>query len=216
MLAEEQAMVSEEKFVAVDNSKAKIVAYIVVAAFLALILVFGLRSSAQAPLHEGDKRESITCQWCEGAGTTEGERCRYCLGAKKLKAIIPGPNHPVRVRGTIWNLSAFPNREAAELQAESVDYNKVLLKPLPETVNRATLRFEGADGENTEIQGKVSGRFRGFLKPGDYKLKIEREGFSPYEQAVSIPVRQHPVWPDIPGVEIEDKDQVTMNVFLQP
>lgn len=207
-------MVSQEKLTTVDNSKAKIVAYIVVAAFLAIMLVFGLRSSAQAPLHEGDKRESLTCKWCEGKGTLDGERCRYCLGAKKLKAIIPGPNHPVRIRGTVWDLSAFPDRESAVQRSESEDYDKVMLKPVPETVNRAVLKFEGG-GETTEVEGKVSGRFRGFLKPGEYTLKVEQQGFKPYQQSVSIPVREHPVWPNIPGVEIPDEDQVTLNIFLE-
>lgn len=76
------SVAKEDKLRTVDQSKAKIVAYLVVAAFMAIMLVFGLRSSSQVPLHEGDERKSITCKWCEGSGEIDGDRCKYCLGPR--------------------------------------------------------------------------------------------------------------------------------------
>ncbi len=206
-------MKDEEKLRALDSKQAKIIAYIVVFGFMAIMLVFGLKSASQAPLHEGDTRRSITCKWCEGKGTLEGDRCRYCLGAKKLKAIIPGPNHPVRIRGTLWNLNAFESREEAQQAAEKTDYSQVLLKQLPETVGLAQLKF--TRGQNTtEIATKPSGRYWGYLVPGDYTLTIDVPGYPSYEQSLTIPVREHPVWPKIPGVELEDEDEFKLEIFI--
>lgn len=207
-------MTKEEKFPVVDRTKAKVIAYIVVAAFMAIMIVFGLRSAGQTPLHEGDQRRSITCKWCEGSGKLEGERCPYCLGAKKLKAVIPGPNHPVRVRGTVWDLSRFSSREEAEEKAAAEDYEQVYLKARDQTVSRAKVRFKN-DSEEFLLEGKVSGRFWGFVKPGEYTLTVEHPEFQTYETEFTVPVREHPVWPEIPGVEIEDEDQLELELFLK-
>lgn len=208
-------MQNNESAPKLDNSHAKIVAYIVVAGFFAIMLVFGMRSAGQAPLHEGDRRESVECKLCQGSGTTEGNRCNYCLGAKKVKVIIAGPNHPVRIRGTVWNLSAFDGKEQAEAKSKTADYSRVSLKANPQTVGRAILNFKKGE-EVTEIQGKVNGRYRGFLEPGAYTLTIKSDGFKAFEKEVTIPKRQHPVWPEINGFQPEDEDQQTLEIFLTP
>lgn len=204
----------EERFATVDSTKQKVIAYIVVFFFLAIMLVFGLRSSTQTPLHEGDERRSITCKWCQGEGTIEGERCKYCLGAKKLKAIIPGPNHPVRIKGTAWDLGRFQDRAAAEKAAASVDYTKVHLRADENTVGGVKLIFQDGDSE-VEMQTKISGRFRGFIKPGHYQVRIEAPGYAHQEFEYEVPKRTLPVWPPIPGVEIEDEEELTLEIYLE-
>ena len=198
----------------VDNSKAKIIAYIVVAGFLALILVFGMRSAGQTALHEGDERKSIACKFCQGTGEVEGNRCKYCLGAKKVKAVIPGPNHPLRIQGTVWDLSAFESKEEAESFAAKSDYDKVSLRPEPQTVRQATLTFSDGSRE-TVLEGKINGRYRGFIPPGDYSLKVTAEGYQPEDLSVTIPEREHPVWPEMAGIQPDDEDQITYEIFLK-
>jgi hypothetical protein len=205
----------EDKFRSVDQSKAKIIAYIVVAGFMGLMLVFGLRSSSQVPLHEGDERRSITCKWCEGTGKMGEERCKYCLGAKKLKAVIPGPNHPLRVRGTVWNVAHFGSEEKAREAAESEDYEKVYLKTRPEAVGQARIIFQNSDAE-VVMEAKPSGRYWGYLVPGDYTVSVMHPEFEKMEQAFTVPVREHPIWPEIPGVEVEDEDQLDLELYLRP
>ena len=207
-------MVRDDKFVTVDSSKQKVIAYIVVFFFLAIMLVFGLRSSAQVPLHEGDVRKSITCKWCEGEGTLAGERCKYCLGAKKLKAIIPGPNHPLRIRGTVWKLASFKSKEEAEKAASEVDYSKVELRAADNTVGGTKITFKTGD-EVVEMQSKISGRYRGFIKPGDYTVTVEAPNFAPQTFDYKVPVRTKPVWPPIPGVEVEDEEQLDLELYLE-
>jgi hypothetical protein len=207
-------MKNEDKIRTIDQSKAKIVAYIVVFAMMAIMVVFGIRSMGQTPLHEGDERRSIICKWCEGVGTLEGERCKFCLGAKKLKAVIPGPNHPVEIRGTLWDLSFYGSEEKAQKAAETTDYDKVSFKPVPGRVGMTNMQF--TKGEiTTEFKSKVGGRFRGFLVPGDYQLTIEAPGFAKYQRELNVPVRQNPIWPDIPGVELEDEDLLELEIFLK-
>ena len=205
----------EDKLRSVDQSKAKIIAYIVVAGFMAIMLVFGLRSSSQVPLHEGDERRSIECKWCTGTGEIEGERCKYCLGAKKLKGTIPGPNHPLRIRGTVWNVGHFDSEEKAHEAAGAEDYEKVVLQTRPETVGQAKLVFKNSKGESV-LEAKPSGRYWGYLVPGEYTLRVEHPGFATFEEPFSVPVREHPIWPEMPGVELEDEDQLELEVFLKP
>jgi hypothetical protein len=206
-------VVREDKLRSVDQSKAKIIAYIVVAGFMGIMLVFGLRSSSQAPLHEGDERRSITCKWCEGTGEVEGERCKHCLGAKKLKAIIPGPNHPLRIRGTVWNVGHFGSEEKAQEAAQKEDYEKVFLKTRPETAAQAKLVFKNSTAE-VVIEAKASGRYWGYIVPGEYTLTVEHPNFKTFEQPFTVPVREHPIWPEIPGAEVEDEDQLELEIFL--
>ena len=203
-----------EKTGRVDNSKAKIIAYIVVAGFLALILVFGMRTAGQTALHDGDERKSIECKFCQGTGEVQDERCKYCLGAKKVKVVIPGPNHPLRIQGTVWDLSAFKNKEEAESFAATTDYTKVSLRPDPKTVRQAALTFNDGS-QQTLLEGKVNGRYRGFVSPGSYTLEVVAEGYQPAKLSLVVPPREHPVWPEMAGVQPEDEDQITFEIYLE-
>lgn len=208
-------MSDEDRIPTFDSGNAKIIAYIVVFGFIAIMLVFGIKYSGDTIVHKGDKKQSIVCKWCQGLGQVEEERCKHCLGAKKVKAIIPGPNHPLRIRGSVRDLSAFESKEeAASVALADADYSKVVLKPMRGAVGGAKLQFlKGED--KTEIVSKPSGRYHGFLPPGEYRLVIEEPGFQNYSQDYVVPVREHPIWPKMPGIELEDEDQLEMEIVLE-
>ena len=108
----------------------------------------------------------------------------------------------------------FPDLEAAEEVASKTDYSRVLLKAQKNTVGGTKITFTKGD-HKVELQAKVSGRFRGFLAPGDYKVTLTAPGRESQELSLNVPVRQHPVWPPIPGVEVEDEDQQTLEIYLK-
>ncbi len=186
----------------VDYNKAKIAAYVVVAFFLALIFVVGVRSATGPELREGDRVESLACPVCDGSGEAKeaGKRCATCLGAKKLKAVVPGPNHPMLIKGTVRDLSAFKDQaEADEVASTDAKDHKVSLRVVRGAVGQASLVFEGP--ERLEIQGKVTGRFSGYLKPGSYKLTVTAPGFAQLERQLQVDPRKDPIWPEAAGVE---------------
>lgn len=186
----------------VDYNKAKIAAYVVVAFFLALMFVVGVRSATGPELREGDRVESLACPICDGSGEAKeaGKRCATCLGAKKLKAIIPGPNHPMLIKGTVRDLSAFKDQaEADGVAAAEAKEHKVSLRAVRGAVGQALLVFEGP--ERLEIQAKATGRFSGYLKPGTYKLTVTAPGFAALERQLQVDPRKDPIWPEAGGLE---------------
>jgi hypothetical protein len=201
-----------------DYNKAKIAAYVVVAGFLAIMFVFGLRSASGPELHPGDRTESLACPVCSGSG--EGKqpetRCQACLGNKKLKAVLPGPNHPVSLRGTVRDLSAFKDQEEAELVAatEATD-TRPSLKPVTGAVAGATLLFESSSGERTEVTSKAVGKFSTMLPPGQYRVSITAPGFQPYQQELTLSSRQQPIWPEVGGLDPSHIETTRLDLFLQ-
>ncbi len=198
-----------------DYNKAKILAYIVVAGFMAILFVFGLRSSGQPETYDGDRTESLTCPVCQGTGLASGsdsdKRCAVCLGSKKLKAVIPGPLHPVNLRGTVRDLGAFKDEEDAQqsIAADALDRTKTL-RVLKGAVANAELTFVGSDGLALETTSKATGRFWGSVDPGDYKVKIKAVGFPETTREVTVPPRAEPIWPSV-----VDDDIVPAEVFQQ-
>lgn len=199
----------------IDYNKAKIAAYVVVAFFLALMFVVGVRSATGPELRDGDRVESVACPVCRGTGDAQeaGKRCATCLGAKKLKAVIPGPNHPVSIKGTVRTLSAFKDRSEAEqvAQADS-QVKKLTLTPVRGAVGEASLVFEGP--ERLELPGKATGRFSGYLKPGTYKLTVMVAGQPKLEQTLEVGVREQPIWPEAAGLEEIPVEQLQLDLFL--
>lgn len=207
-------MGTEDKIKTLDSSQAKIVAYMVVFGFIAIMLVFGLKNAGKTALSEGDREQSMTCYRCEGVGTLKGKRCKNCLGTKKLMVIIPGPKHPVRIRGSVRDISAFESEaEAHEVAEKDADYSKAVLKPMRGAVGQAKIQFV-KDGHTAELKSKPSGRYFGYVEPGEYTMVVEVEGFAKYEKPFTVPVRKEPVWPKMRGVEIEDPDQLEWEIFL--
>lgn len=201
----------------VDYNKAKIAAYIVVAGFMAIMFVFGLRSAGGPELQDGDKVESLTCPVCAGSGEGKqaGTRCQACLGSKKLKAVVPGPKHPVDVRGTVRNLGDFKDQEeAATVIAKDAADWKVSLSPVRGAVANATVTFDGPSGR-AEFTSKATGKFWGVLPPGEYQVTITASGYANQQQTLKIEPRQKPIWPEAGGLLPEHSEApVQLDILL--
>lgn len=203
----------------VDYNKAKIAAYVVVAGFLALMFVFGVRSATGPELHDGDRTESLTCPVCQGSG--EGKqadtRCQACLGNKKLKAVIPGPNHPRDLRGTVRSLAVFKDQaEAEETAANDAVNRKPSLTPVKGAVPQASLIFTDPQGGKTEFTSKATGTFSGIIAPGRYSLEVKAAGFTTKTQDVTVAARQNPIWPEAGGLDPSSPDTLQLDVLLLP
>jgi hypothetical protein len=201
----------------VDYNKAKIAAYVVVAGFMAIMFVFGLRSATGPELHDGDKTESLTCPVCNGSGDGReaGTRCQACLGAKKLKAVVPGPNHPVDLRGSVRDLAAFKDQaQADEITAYDAQNRKPSLTPVKGAVPRATIVFSGPAG-TTEFSSKATGTFSGIIAPGQYKLTVTATGFATKNQDITIAPRQLPIWPEAGGLDPTLRESLQLDLFLE-
>lgn len=201
----------------IDQSKAKLIAYGIVAAFFALMLVMGLRSSGGPQTFQGDVVESRACLACQGTGENEGERCRSCLGAKKLKVVVPGPNHPVQIRGTVRDLSAFESLEKAQEQA-AVDAKsrKLSLKPVQGAVREATISITGPEA-TIDLEPNATGKFKSLLKPQKYKVVVTAPGFAIEELTVEIPPLTQPVWPNLPGAKsMTEGESFQLDIFMKP
>ena len=198
-----------------DYNKAKIAAYVVVAFFLALMFVMGVRSATGPELREGDRVESMPCPVCQGSGEGKeaGKRCSTCLGAKKLKAIVPGPNHPVLIKGTVRELAVFQDRDEAERVAESeAKEHRPSLKPVRGAVGQAVLSFDGP--ERVEIPVKATGRYSGHVAPGVYQLSLRAPGYGELRRELKVAPRQQPIWPEAAGLEEIPVESLQLDLFL--
>ena len=182
-----------------DPAHKKLLAYGIVAVFVGVMAVLGVRSVSGPQLYKGDRQEVMTCRLCQGSS----KQCKLCLATGKVKVIVPGPNHPLDLRGTIRDASAFPSAEHAQATADR-EAGEVSLKPVTGAVPNARLTFT-KDGKSVPIQGKATGRFRCNLPPGNYQLSVEAEGYQPLKQSFEIPARKLPVWPARPGLDLDDE-----------
>lgn len=200
----------------IDYNKAKIAAYVVVAGFLALMFVFGVRSASGPELAEGDKVESLKCPVCQGTGEGKqvGTRCQACLGNKLLKAVVPGPHHPVDVRGSVRDLSAFQDQAEADAVAAGDARNlKPSLTPVKGAVAGATILFEGPGGK-TELTSKAVGKFSGVLPPGSYKVTVNAAGYQSKQLDLTVEPRKSPIWPEVAGLDPASPDTLQLDLFL--
>lgn len=198
-----------------DQSKAKVVAYFIVAAFFGLMLVVGIRSGGGPQTFEGDKIEVRDCRICSGSGESKGERCKGCLGNKKLKVVIPGPNHPAQIKGTVRDFSVF--RDEADAQAEAAKdaaATKMSLKAVKGGIRNASILVKGSAGE-IELETKSTGKYRSLLKPGEYTVVVNAEGFKEKTLSLTVAAREHPIWPKMPGQSRVDEDITQFDIFLE-
>ena len=201
----------ENSWTSGDPAHKKLIAYGIVGVFVGVLAVMGVRSVSGPQLFAGDRLESVACRLCQGTGKEGDKRCRLCLGTTKVKVIVPGPAHPVEVRGTVRDAAAFPNAEAAQAVAEK-EAGVISLKPVEGAVHLARLVFE-TGGKEIAIEGKATGRFRCVLPPANYHLRIEADGFQELKQDFPIAPLKQPVWPKRPGVSDKD-DEKLQPVFL--
>lgn len=199
-----------------DSVQGKLIAYGIVAVFLGLITFLGVKSVSGPQLHPGDRLESMTCRYCQGGGQNpEGDKkCRACLGTRKLKVVVPGPEHPVEIRGTVRDLSAFSDAESARQLAES-DSEPRNLTPVKGAVRGARIRLQGS-GKTVELESKATGRFRAALKPGEYQVEVSAAGLKPWQQSLSLKPRTEPIWPKVAGLADSPEESQIVHFYLSP
>lgn len=183
-------------------------AYAVVAIFVGVMAVLGVRSASGPQLYSGDRQETLPCRDCKNGPM---KNCKRCLGRGKVKVIVPGPHHPVEIRGTVRDAAAFANPEQAQQIADK-ESREISLKPVQGAVAGARLTFE-LEGKKLNIEGKATGRFRCNLQPGHYQLVVRAEGYQDLKMSFDVPVRTRPVWPKRPGLEDLDEERLRP-VFL--
>ena len=192
-------------------TRGKLTAYAVVAAFIGIICVLGVRSVSGPPLYSGDTLEIRECRRCQGTGKDGSAVCPACVGLKKIQVILPGPKHPVNLRGSVRDSSAFKNQqEAEEVSRAEVGEPSKSLQPLKGAVHESKLVFQGP--AKVEIAGQANGRFRCALEPGDYTLTVIAKDFKEYKQSLQVPTLKNPIWLEKGHTKPDDKEAET--VFL--
>ena len=75
----------------------------------------------RAPVFEGDVRKEMTCLSCDGLGQSgEEEGCDTCRGRGVADYIIPGPNRPIQLVGTVFD-SRSGRVEGADITAHQAE-----------------------------------------------------------------------------------------------
>jgi hypothetical protein len=168
---------------------------------LSFLWLGGCTSTGQ--VYPGDKTEQRSCRWCNGSGVESGDAydgspppgvrpggaCPGCAGAKKVTVILPGPEHPTWVKGTIRDSKVAENLPIEALLTE----NQRPMQPVAGAISGAKLEFEGPSGK-VPTASNNTGRFKLFLKPGHYKVRIQAAGFAEKSQEFDVPARQQPIW----------------------
>lgn len=144
---------------------------------LALLLMltptflYGAGMLGRAPLFEGDVRKEMTCLTCDGIGRlADEESCRTCRGRGVADFIIPGPNRPQQLVGTIIGVDG-------------------------KVVEGADVALRQAEGDQTELllHSNGDGQFGMKLPPGDYAISIKTEDNGHLERPLTIEFRADPV-----------------------
>ena len=180
-------------------ARGKPTAYFIVAVFVGILAFVAVRSTSGPQLYAGDRLETRTCRWCSGSGLylveAHESKCPGCQGAKTVKVVIPGPEHPAPVRGNVSDAAAAP--------APAAEKGKLHL--VKGGVPDARLSFKGP--EALEITSQAGGRYKCSLKPGAYTVTVTADGFQSLTQSFTVAPLQSPVWeertrlPDAPENE---------------
>lgn len=104
----------------------------------------------RAPLFEGDVRKEMACVTCKGMGrVADKDPCDTCRGRGVADFIIPGPNRPIQVIGTVTDAKG-------------------------QKVGKAEVSARQAEGDDTALMLETNddGQFGIKLPPGQYVLAI--------------------------------------------
>lgn len=193
--------------------------FALIVGFLFVGGTFGLLRSAMRPqTFPGDRTEMRTCRWCAGSGVESpdayegqpppgvrpGGPCVGCGGAKQLSVIVPGPNHPAWVKGTVREESKARDLPVETLLME----NHEPLKPVVGAIGQAKIRFEKG-GETFEIQSAPNGRFKILLPPGHYKVHLSASGFSDRDGELEVAARREPIWNEKAHLKTQEQEADT-------
>ncbi len=186
--------------------------YSLLAMAVVCVAIVGIARSMMKPqVYPGDRTEVRDCRWCGGTGEGGDERemamgegmpprgggggvCPGCRGKKKLSVVIPGPNHPAVVRGSVRDLKAMGdeamNPEAAALLAFHENRSP---GPVKGAVGGAKVVFDSGS-KKVEYTVPASGKIKTMLVPGDYKVTVTADGFAEYHDEVHVAARREPIW----------------------
>ena len=134
-------------------------------------LLYGANMLGRAPIFEGDVRKEMTCISCDGLGrSAEKESCDTCRGRGVAEFILPGPNRPIQLIGTV--------RDSAG-----------------DTVEGADVATKQAEGDDTELLLKTNGdgQFGIKLPPGNYVIKISKDGSGSVEETLNMKANPDPL-----------------------
>src|SRR2546428_7278559 len=67
--------------------------------FLFLFAFYKCSMSSGPTVYAGDRLEMRPCYACQGGG------CQFCDGKGKREYLLPGPNHPTRIMGEVFDLA---------------------------------------------------------------------------------------------------------------
>lgn len=123
----------------------------------------------RAPMYDGDIRKEMTCITCDGLGRTgKEETCGTCHGRGVAEFILPGPNRPVQLVGTVLNTSG-----------EKIEGADVAVHIAGET-----------PGENgaRELLFKTNGdgQFGVKLPPGEFVVKVQNDKGDTTQESVLV------------------------------
>lgn len=172
----------------------------------AFVLVVGTVWLMKRPaVYAGDRVETRDCRDCGGTGVMgdymEGEPqpgmpskegpCVTCGGRKTVQVILPGPNHPAWVKGTVVDAALVAEGDAGLLDERLAGRGP--MEPVPGAIPQATVVFERG-GQKVEVHSANSGRIRAQLPPGTWKVSATAAGFSSYSGQVDVPPRTSPIY----------------------
>lgn len=196
-------------------SQPKAIAILFLACLAGFATWWAIGSLRDSNIYPGDKVETRQCRWCNGSGKDEdaesqertGGVCPGCRGAKKVDVILPGPNHPVVIKGSV--------RDAA--LSDGLPYDEGPpnpLQPVKGAIPNAKIVFERG-GKPVETQTATTGRFRLAVPPGTYKVSIKADGFPSLSEEFEVHPRREPIWLEKANLITEEKlaDEMTP-VFL--
>ncbi|MEW6277974.1 MAG: hypothetical protein AB1758_05075 [Candidatus Eremiobacterota bacterium] len=174
-------------------------------ALVGLVLFVTVRAMMGPQLYPGDRVETRVCRWCNGTGRSDpseegipnpGGPCPGCRGAKKLRVILPGPQHPAVVKGTVRDsavvgeLDSMMPETAAMMQFQE---SRNPTQPVTGAVPGLRLVFEG-NGQKLELNIAKSGRFKALLPPGDYQVTLSAPGYATRSESLHVAARREPIW----------------------
>lgn len=143
----------------------------------------------RAPMFDGDERKEMTCIVCDGVGRTASEEsCNTCRGRGVADFILPGPNRPLQLVGTVLGPDNKPieGAEAAARQAE---------------------------GDQTELIMATNheGQFGIKLPPGEYVIRVTAEGIGSVQESLLVEHNPDP----LPAKSYETHHKIEKDFKLQ-